>query len=122
MDSFGLIATARALTQGADLAGKELKGSPRFFIGAAVNPGAAPMELQVMQTIRKMDAGARFFQTQVMYDVWVLERFVNLLAQAKGPARTSGFYGGYFPFKSAKQARFFNEKVPGVHVPAIIEG
>jgi len=42
LDSVSLLQAARELEQGRDLAGKELKGAPKFFLGACVTPGATP--------------------------------------------------------------------------------
>jgi 5,10-methylenetetrahydrofolate reductase len=120
MDSLGLIQTARILMAGKDLSGKELKGSPEFFIGAAVNPGAEPMELQVMQSVRKIAAGVSFFQTQLMYDVSIMERFINALAAEGIKKENIHILAGIFPLKSAKQAKFFNEKISGVKIPELV--
>ena len=117
LDSIGLIMTAKRLMQGIDLSGRELKGKPRFFIGAAINPGAEPQELQAIQTLRKLEAGAQFFQTQLVFDIGVMERFLNLLEKEKVKRDSINILAGIFPLKSVAQARFLNEKVTGVKIP-----
>ncbi|MFH1282441.1 MAG: methylenetetrahydrofolate reductase [bacterium] len=120
LDAITLIATAKTLISGKDLAGKDLIGKPNFFIGAAVNPGAEPKELQVLQTVRKIEAGAEFFQTQLIFDKQVLEEFINLFEKEYISAEKLNLLAGIFPLKSSKQARFFNSKIPGVKIPDFI--
>ncbi len=68
LDTVQLIKTARLLETGTDLAGKKLNGSPKFCVGAVVNPSAQPNELQVLMFEKKIKAGAEFFQTQTIFD------------------------------------------------------
>ncbi|MDR1926365.1 MAG: methylenetetrahydrofolate reductase, partial [Endomicrobium sp.] len=64
LDTIQLIKTARLLETGVDLAGKNLCGSPKFCVGAVVNPSAQPNDLQVLMLEKKIKAGVEFFQTQ----------------------------------------------------------
>lgn len=107
-----LLGAARALAGGHDLAGNELKGTPRLFIGATANPGAQDLAKEVDNTRRKIDAGARFLQTQAVFDVAVVERFVA----AAGLGDTA-LLAGIIPLKSAKMAGWLNANVPGIRVP-----
>jgi 5,10-methylenetetrahydrofolate reductase len=61
LDSVSLIETARRLENGHDLAGKELKGSPRFFIGACVTP-EADLEPQITEDGEGVEAGRNSFR------------------------------------------------------------
>ncbi len=117
LDATQLVGVITGLNQGRDMKGNPLSGKTDFFIGAAVNPGSEPTEAQLLAFRKKTDAGARFFQTQVVFDPSRLEIFA-------GEARTRGTHiiGGIMLLKSAKMARFVNEKIPGVSVPpAVIE-
>ncbi len=107
-----LLGAARGLAEGHDLAGNALKGAPRFFIGATANPGAQDLEKEVDNTRRKIDAGARFLQTQAIFDVAVVERFMA----AAGLGDTA-LLAGVIPLKSAKMAGWLNANVPGIKVP-----
>ena len=60
LDSVGLLKAAKSLEQGKDLAGRSLKGSPSFCLGAAVNPGAEPLEPEIIKMEKKVEAGAQF--------------------------------------------------------------
>jgi len=112
-----MAAAARELAQGRDLAGKPLRGAPRLFVGATANPGARDFEAEVTNTRRKIDAGVQFLQTQAIYEPAVLARFL----EAVRPGDVA-VLAGIIPLKSAKMARWLNEKVPGIRVPAALIG
>lgn len=112
LDSVSLLETAILLQQGRDLAGKELKGSPHFFLGAVVTPGANPLEPQIIKMEKKVKAGAQFFQTQAVYQPEEFERFMQQIKRLKVPVLL-----GIVLLKSAGMARFMNKNVAGVHVP-----
>jgi len=112
LDSITLLQVARGLQAGRDMAGKELKGAPRFFLGAVVSPGSNPMELQVMKMEKKVRAGAQFFQTQAVYDPQAFEAFMAAVRHLGVPVLV-----GIIPLKSAGQARFMNRNIAGIHVP-----
>ncbi|MFC2025074.1 methylenetetrahydrofolate reductase [Chloroflexota bacterium] len=112
LDSVSLLETATKLQEGHDLAGNELKGSPKFFLGAVVTPGANPLEPQIIKMEKKIKAGARFFQTQAVYDIAEFKKFVSRVKHFKVP-----ILAGIILLKSAGMARFMNRNVAGVHVP-----
>jgi 5,10-methylenetetrahydrofolate reductase len=107
-----MLAAARGLRNGQDLAGNELKGAPQSFLGATGNPGAADMAFEVENTRRKIEAGAQFMQTQAIYDTEALARFVD--AANLGD---TALLAGVIPLKSAKMAAWLNGNVPGIRVP-----
>jgi hypothetical protein len=76
---------ARELENGHDLAGKDLKGSPRFLIGACVTPEADVLEPQVIKMERKVEVGAQFFQTQAVYDARKFAEFMSMVRHIKVP-------------------------------------
>ena len=112
LDSVALLRAASGLEQGKDMADKELKGSPSFFLGAVVTPSANPLEPQLIKMEKKIKAGAKFFQTQVVYEPGKFERFMRQAEQFKVPILV-----GIIPLRSAGMARFMNKNVAGVYVP-----
>jgi len=115
LDSVQLLWVIRRLNEGYDMVGNELKGKPNFFPGAVVNPGAdteAAFELQLIKMEQKIEVGARFFQTQAIYDPNVFAKFMK---------RAEGFnipiLAGIIPLRSVGMARFMNKNVAGVFVP-----
>jgi 5,10-methylenetetrahydrofolate reductase len=112
LDSAGLIKAARVLQQGKDLAGRGLKGSPSFCLGAAVNPGAEPLEPEIIKMRKKIEAGAQFFQTQAIFDIKLFRNFLKLVEGFGVP-----IIAGIVILKTENTARFMNRHVPGVFVP-----
>jgi methylenetetrahydrofolate reductase (NADPH) len=115
LDSVSLLETIGRLNAGKDMVGNELQGRPDFLPGAVVNPGAdneAAMELQIMKMEKKIEAGARFFQTQGVYDLDTFEAFMKRVA----PLKTK-VLGGIILLKSVGMARYMNKNVAGVFVP-----
>lgn len=115
LDSVQLLEVIQRLNEGYDMVGNELKGKTNLFPGAVVNPGAdteAAFELQLLKMEAKIKAGARFFQTQAIYDVSAFARFMKRVAGFGIP-----ILAGIIPLKSAGMARFMNKNVAGVSVP-----
>ncbi|MFA5822793.1 MAG: methylenetetrahydrofolate reductase [Thermodesulfovibrionales bacterium] len=115
LDSVGLLKTIGRLNEGYDMVGNQLKGAPNFFPGAVVNPGAdtqAALELQLIKMEKKIEAGAKFFQTQGIYDLDLFEKFMKRIEGFK-----TTVMGGIILLKSAGMARFMNKNVAGVFVP-----
>jgi 5,10-methylenetetrahydrofolate reductase len=113
LDSVSLLGAARGLMDGKDLAGNELDGIPSdLFLGAIVTPGADPVEPQIYKLHVKVQAGARFIQTQAVYDVDAFARFMERIAEVEVPILC-----GIVLLKSAGMARYMNNNVAGVFVP-----
>jgi 5,10-methylenetetrahydrofolate reductase len=113
LDSVQLLQVAKKLQEGSDMKGNKLDGaSPKFFLGAVVNPGADPIEPQIMKMEKKIEAGAQFFQTQAIYDISLFENFLNKVKHLKVP-----ILGGIVLLKSAGMAKYMNKNVAGVFVP-----
>lgn len=115
LDSVSLLQAARGLEQGKDLAEKELKGSPKFFLGACVTPGADPVEPQLIKMEKKVKAGAQFFQTQAIYEPKKFESFMKEAKKFGVPVMV-----GIVLLRSAAMARFMNKNVAGIYVPDVL--
>lgn len=112
LGSVQLLSMAKTLEQGKDMAGKELKGKPKFCMGAVVNPGADPLEPEIIKMAKKIKAGAQFFQTQAVYDVELFKRFLDMAKDLD-----TVILAGIVLLKSAGMARYMNKFVSGVFVP-----
>lgn len=108
----GLLTAAQALRQGRDHSGNPLHGSPDLFLGATANPGAPNFAAEVENTRRKIDAGARFLQTQAVYHADVMNRFID----AVKPDDVA-ILAGVIPLKSEKSGPWLHANLPGVIVP-----
>jgi len=112
LDSVQLLATAKGLNEGRDLAGHELGQPPDLCLGAVVNPGSDEVETQLIKMEKKIEAGAEFFQTQAVYDSGLFARFMEQAARFGVPVMV-----GIVPLKSAGMARYMTANVAGVRVP-----
>jgi len=115
LDSVQLLWTISRLNEGCDISGNELQGKPDFFPGAVVKVESdteAAMELQLVKMEKKIAAGARFFQTQAVYDAEHFAKFMERAEKFKVPVLV-----GVIPLKSVGMARFMNKNVSGVFVP-----
>ena len=112
LDGISLLQAISSMRSGQDMGGNDLKGAPRFLAGAVVNPGAPDLDAELRRMEQKIDAGARFFQTQAVYDPSNFESFMAAISGFDVPV-----LAGMIILKSAGMARRLNENLPGVHVP-----
>ncbi|HMK49812.1 MAG TPA: methylenetetrahydrofolate reductase [Thermodesulfovibrionales bacterium] len=112
VESVQLLQIVDSLNSGRDISGKELKGATDFIQGAVVTPEAAPLEPQTIKFEKKVAAGAKFFQTQAIYDIAAFRRFMGYARQF--PVK---ILAGIVVLKSAGMANFMNKNVPGIRVP-----
>jgi 5,10-methylenetetrahydrofolate reductase len=115
VESVQLLKIVDGLNNGKDMSGNELKGSTDFFQGAVVTPESNPIEPQLMKFEKKVNAGAKFFQTQAIYDI---EKFKDFMSHAKKfPVK---ILAGIVVLKSSGMAKFMNNYVPGIKVPQVL--
>lgn len=112
LDSVQLLDVIAGLGRGVDMVGKSLTGVPRFFPGAAVNPAAEPFDLIFQKVRKKVESGARFFQTQAVFTRGEVERLMSVVGPLQVPV-----LAGVLLVRSAKMARFLNANIPGMRVP-----
>ncbi len=111
LDSVQLIGVIKQLNLGHDMNGNKLTGSPDFFIGGVVNPGADEIEPEIIKFKKKIAAGAQFFQTQAVFDVDKFKKFMEQIKNLNVP-----ILAGIVLLKSAGMAKYMNENIAGVNV------
>lgn len=120
LDSIQMLWVLRRMRdEGRYLDGREIKFPPKYFLGAAASPFASRPEYQAIREHKKVNAGAQFFQTNLIYDVEKLENWLNLLAKRNILDKVY-ILAGISPLKSYKVAKYMNEEVPGVFIPDTI--
>ena len=112
LDSVQLLNVVKNLNAGSDMAGNELKGKPKLYAGAVCNPAACPLEPELIKFEKKIKAGAKFFQTQAVYDVAKFKEFMKEAKKFHAPV-----IAGIILLKSARMAAYMNENVAGIYVP-----
>jgi methylenetetrahydrofolate reductase (NADPH) len=114
LESVRLLHMIRKLNQGIDWNDQPLTdGGTDLCVGAAVDPQSPSWSGLKSRFARKLDAGAQFFQSQLISDFDRLEKFMDELGRPAGKP----ILAGIFLLKSAKNARFLNRMVPGVQIP-----
>jgi methylenetetrahydrofolate reductase (NADPH) len=112
LDSVQLLKMIRTLESGIDAAGNKLNGIPKFCIGASVHPEADFIEPQLIKFEKKVTAGAQFFQTQGIFNLASLRRFMQYASQFNVK-----ILAGLIVLSSAGMARYMTNNVPGIIVP-----
>lgn len=118
IDSMQLIYAARMICEDKKILNSEkpLATAPDYFIGAACNPFAEPRDFRHIHLGKKINAGARFIQTQSIYDLQAFREFMKRVVDM-GLHEKAHILAGVMPLKSAGMAAYLNERVPGVVVP-----
>jgi methylenetetrahydrofolate reductase (NADPH) len=109
----------RMRDEGRYLDGRELKYPPKYFLGAAASPFASEPRFQAIREHKKVNAGAQFFQTNVIYEVDRLEIWLNELAK-RNILDQVYILIGITPLKTLKMAKHMSVEVPGVIVPEFV--
>ncbi len=114
LDSVQLIHLVHSLNSGKDMVGNELDGGVDYCIGASATPSADPIEPQLIKFDKKLDAGVDFVQTQAVYDLDELKRFMEHTRKIDGRVK---ILAGIVLLVGARMAMWMNENVPGIFVP-----
>jgi len=112
LDSVQLLGVVKQLNTGVDMAGNKLDGKCDIFPGAVVNPGADFLEPEIIKMEKKVKAGARFFQTQAVFDAKSFADFMKKTKHINVPIIASVIL-----LKSPAMARYMNNNVAGIKVP-----
>jgi homocysteine S-methyltransferase len=113
IDAVGLTNLMARMNRGEDYNGRPIDAPTSFFIGVAVNPTPDDMELELERFRQKVEGGARFAMTQIVYDLDQLDSFRERL----GGEWPIPVLVGVFPLTSYRLALRLNNEVPGIVVP-----
>lgn len=114
LESVRLLKLIKKLNDGFDINNKPLTdGNLELFAGAAVDPQSKSLSGLQRRFEAKINAGAKFFQSQLITDFDKLDHFMNQIAVGVNKPVLAGI----FLLKSAKNALFINKNVPGVEIP-----
>jgi methylenetetrahydrofolate reductase (NADPH) len=117
LDSVQMLWVLRRMRdEGIYLDGRKIKNPPKLFLGAATSPFASDPEMQAIRDQKKMNAGAQFFQTNLIFEPERLDAWLEQLDRRDVLGKVY-ILAGVAPLKSLKVARYLHEKVPGVFLP-----
>ena len=112
VDAIGLLEVLRRMNDGQDATGNSIGEPTAFCIGAALDPAAPDAKREIERLHRKVEAGAQWVQTQPVYDLAVLDRFLALAGGCPVPVVV-----GVLPLHSFRHAEFLHNEVPGITIP-----
>jgi len=101
VDSIGLVNIVRRLNHGLDIGANAIGASTNFTIGVAANPGAPDIEQELRRFFYKVEAGAEYVITQPVFDLRLLENFLDRIEKNRIPV-----IAGIWPLTSLRNAEF----------------
>ena len=106
VDAIGLTKICRDLNHGLDIGGNPVGGSAGFTLSVAANPGVADIDNEVRRFAAKVEAGGEFGITQPVFDLRLLDEFLDRIAAFRIP-----MVAGIWPLTSAKNAEFMRDQL-----------
>jgi homocysteine S-methyltransferase len=117
VDAIGLVEVISSLNRGVDYTGRTIDAPTSFFIGVAVNPSADDLDVELERFRRKVEGGARFAMTQILFDLSFLDAFLERL----GGSSPIPLLVGLWPLRSHQLAVRLHNEVPGIVVPEAVQ-
>ncbi len=115
VNAMGLIRIIQGMNGGLDATGSSIGEPTSFHVGAGLNPAAVDPDKELARLFRKVEAGARWGQTQPVYDLEVLDRFLSRAGRFPIPIIV-----GLLPLHSYRHAEFLHNEVPGITIPGAV--
>lgn len=106
VDSIGLVNIVRNLNHGLDIGGNPIGTSTSFVIGVGANPGAPNLEEEIRRFEYKVEAGAEYVVTQPVFDVELMETFLQKIEHCRIPV-----VAGIWPLTSVRNAEFMKNEL-----------
>jgi methionine synthase I (cobalamin-dependent)/5,10-methylenetetrahydrofolate reductase len=101
VDSIGLVNIVHRLNHGLDIGANAIGASTNFTIGVSANPGAPDMENELRRFAYKVDAGAEYCITRPVFDLRLLENFLERIRDHRIPV-----IAGLWPLASLRNAEY----------------
>ena len=117
VDAIGLVELMARLNKGEDFNGRTIDAPTSFFIGVAVNPTADDLDVELERFRQKVDAGAQYAMTQLVFDLEHLDRFFERFG---GPSPIP-LLVGICPIWSYRFALRLHNELPGIVVPETLQ-
>ena len=117
VDAIGLCRLISRLNGGENYNGKAIDAPTSFHLGVAVNPCADDLELELDRFHQKLEAGAQFALTQILFDLEYLDAFLDRL----GGSSPIPLLVGIWPLRSLQLAQRLHNEAPGIVVPEPVQ-
>lgn len=111
VNSLGLVEILARMNLGKDFGMNDLGTSTRFNIGVAANPLARDLDEELSRIEAKLNRGANFIQTQPIFNLQAVEKFLKRLEPFKVPV-----IFGVMLIRDYRHAKFLVNEYPGIHI------
>jgi homocysteine S-methyltransferase len=101
VDAIGLVNVVNRLNHGLDIGGNPIGASTGFTLGVAANPGVPDIDNEIRRFAYKVEAGAEYAITQPVFDLRLLEIFLQRIESFRIPV-----IAGIWPLTSLRNAEF----------------
>lgn len=115
LESVQIFKVVAGLNEGKDMVGNSIKGATSLFPGGTATPETDPIEPLLIKFQKKVTAGARFFQTQAVFNPDRFERFMEHARKFDVK-----IIAGILLLRSAKMANYVTKNIPGINVPPVL--
>lgn len=112
VNAIGLVRIIRGMNEGRDATGNPIGEPTSFSVGVGLNPAAKDPDKEIQRLRQKVEAGARWAQTQPVYDLEAFDRFLSRMGKLPIPVIV-----GILPLHSYRHAEFLHNEVPGITIP-----
>jgi methylenetetrahydrofolate reductase (NADPH) len=117
IDSIQLIAAVTQMhDEGVLLDGTQIEGDFAMLAGAAANPYLEPMELNILRLAKKVEAGARFIQTQAVFDIQGFAEWLDA-ARSEGITGRTAILAGVLPLNDVAEAEGLRDGHTDFQIP-----
>lgn len=116
LESVKLLQAIKKMNNGFDFYDNPIEGKTDFHMGAVVNPTAPNINTHLKRMEKKIEAGARFFQTQAVFDLTAFENFMKETQKFN-----TKIIAGVLLLRSHKNINYINNHVPGINIPDSIK-
>ena len=117
IDSIQLIdAVNKMNNEGTLLNGEKINGNFSMLIGAVANPYLRPLELNILRIVKKVNAGAKFIQTQAVFNTTDFQEWLDA-ANKEGITKKAAIIAGIFPIESYEEVIALLEKHTDFYIP-----
>ncbi len=101
VDSIGLVNIVQRLNRGLDVGSNSIGASTNFTVGVSANPGVPDIEHELRRFAYKVEAGAEYVITQPVFDLRLLEEFLERIKDHRIP-----LIAGIWPLTSLRNAEY----------------
>jgi methylenetetrahydrofolate reductase (NADPH) len=96
--------------------GAKIEGDFELLIGAAANHNLKPLELNMIRLAKKVEAGAKFIQTQAIFDVKLFSEWLKA-ADKEGITKKAAILAGVLPLEDAQEGEILRDNFTDYQIP-----